>query len=360
MKVLYIDDRLPCREIGYGFPRAADIVAALRGYAAEVVVWPTEGPGETVQPVPEEVFVDADLVWVSRTRNVEVNIQALLSRRHDQICIFDIEAIGSERLEQMMCRTEPDSPTPDSVQALEKRERACIAAADIVVAVNRRDACKLASQWKAPHVLVVGHEHEPLASPRGFAERRGILFVGGFYKLPCPNEDALTFLLEEVMPLSPSRLFVNHPLTVAGHNAEILLDRPIGKLMKAYKVHVVSSPPSLARLYDRARAGVIPTRIAAGMPFKGTEMVCMGLPFVTTAVIADQLGMAGTGFDDPTRFARMLEALLEDEEAWRDLHQELMFIRQAYAPGVVTQQIGEVLNVASQLLHSDGSAEVTI
>ena len=354
MKVLYIDDRLPCREIGYGFPRSSAILASLGDYATEVVVWPTEGADGRLQQVPKDTFAAVDVIWISRTRNLEVNLQAVLSRRRDQICIFDIEAIGSERLEQMVGRADPDGLTLDSVQALVRRERACIAAADIVVAVNRRDASKLASQWRAPHVSVVGHEHESPASVQGFDERCGILFVGGFYRLPCPNEDALAFLLEKIMPAVPSRLLRDHPLTVAGHNAAMLMDRPIGKLLRANNVRIVSSLSSLVPLYARARVGVIPTRIAAGMPFKGTEMMCMGLPFVATAVVADQLEMAWAGFDDSARFAEELEALLIDGDAWRGMHQTLMSVRATFAPGVVSQQVGEVLNVASGLSCSQG------
>jgi glycosyltransferase involved in cell wall biosynthesis len=79
----------------------------------------------------------------------------------------------------------------------------------------------------------------------------------------------------------------------------------------------------LTSLYNEARVFVVPTRYAAGIPYKAHEAASFGVPLVVSNLIGEQLGWlhgseclaAGT----PIAFAGECCRLYQDPNLWKQL-----------------------------------------
>ena len=66
-------------------------------------------------------------------------------------------------------------------------------------------------------VAVIGHWREARPTPRAFADRAGMLFLGAIHEQDSPNHDALEWFVREVLPLVEQSLGWETRLTVAGY-----------------------------------------------------------------------------------------------------------------------------------------------
>ena len=113
----------------------------------------------------------------------------------------------------------------------------------------------------------------------GFADRRDIVFLGG-YKHP-PNIDAVLFFAREVLPLihaeAPDVRFI-----VAGANPG-----PELRALESEHVVVTGMIDDLRDVFDRTRVFVCPLRFGAGTKGKVSTAMAYGLPVVSTACGAE-------------------------------------------------------------------------
>jgi len=137
-----------------------------------------------------------------------------------------------------------------------------------------------------------------------------LLFVGslGYYV----NEDAVCFLLDEVLP--QLRTIAPRPfqLVVAGVGASKRLQR---RLRAEADVVWVDSPSAVGPLYQRATAALAPLRAGGGTRVKAIEAFAQGRPLVATAAAVAGLGVVpGVHYlpaEDGTDWVQVLRALLE-------------------------------------------------
>jgi glycosyltransferase involved in cell wall biosynthesis len=172
------------------------------------------------------------------------------------------------------------------------------------------------------NVTVIGHWREAQPTPRCFAQRAGMLFLGAMHQEESPNRDALAWFVCEVLPLVEEALGWETRLIVAGYVAP-----PIS--LAAYRNHpritLRGAVDDVAPLYDAHRIFLAPTRYAAGLPYKVHEAASYGLPVVASALLARQLEwrdgqelvVADTA--EPAEFARRIVALYRDPALWQRL-----------------------------------------
>lgn|GEM_PF-3832190 len=325
-RVLFIDDRLPYRRHGAGHPRAGSIVRALAELGCAVTVYPTLFPADeqtldlaarraelpsSIERVPnrgsaglgaflaERTF---DVIVVSRAHNLAL-IQRLLPSPPP--LIYDAEALTTDRDRRLAALTgTPLQP------GLEMQIQA-----DLILAVSDLDAAALRQAGHRTRTL--GHALQPRPTPRGFAQRAGVLFVGAFAGLGSPNADAVSWFATAIWPQIRTALGPVW-LTVAGARMppELLA---LDALSPDHGVELRGevSAAELEALYDQARIFVAPLRAAAGLPYKIHEAAAHGLPVVTTPLLAEQLGwqdeLAIASTDD---FAAKVIALYQDPVAW--------------------------------------------
>jgi GT2 family glycosyltransferase len=334
VKILYIEDRIPHRHLGSGFPRSNAILRHLvaQGHRVTCVSFTSRLLENEYCDIPREVELldgisqrdrlfqeyvpSSDIVWVSRPHNME----AFLKERVDAggssraRVIYDAEAIFAERdwRQAEMLGSEISSGVKS---AWLDRELALVKSADAVVVVSERDRKTMASGG-VRNVSIVGFRVSANPTAATFAERRTFLFVGAMHGADNPNADSMRYFCDLIWPTV--RKATGDELVIAGYGSDsALID------CKAAGVRILGRQDDLTSLYNEARVFVVPTRYAAGNPYKAHEAAAYGVPLVVSNLIGEQLGwqhendclVAGT----PITFAEACCRLYQNANLWKQL-----------------------------------------
>jgi O-antigen biosynthesis protein len=343
-RVLFIDDTIPLRMIGSGFVRSNDILHVMASLGYRVTVFPVNssrfGLASIYADMPDTVevmhdrgfdgltdFLTArqgyyDAIWIARTHNLD-RIRPILERmtsgsgRPPRI-VLDTEAIVSMR---DAARATLLGEIAVDVDAAIMQEFANAHFCQSIIAVNPDEAQKLRDLGFSD-VAVIGHLREPRPTPRGFAERAGLLFVGAMHRVDSPNYDALVWFVREVLPLVEQKLGWETRLTVAGYtDAQVSLEQ----FREHPRITLRGAVPDIDALYDWHRIFVAPTRYAAGVPYKVHEAASHGIPVVATELLRQQLGwvsgrdLLSVDVGDAAAFAQAIVSLYRDADLWQTL-----------------------------------------
>ncbi len=334
LKILYIDDRIPHRYLGAGFPRSVEILSSLvkQGHHVTCSSFTLPFQENEYSDIPRDVELldgfrnrdrlfreyvpHSDIVWVSRPHNMKAFLQErnMGMRSGRARLIYDAEAIFAER-DWLQGKT-LDRQLPENALAASLSEETSLAkSADAVVVVTQKDGATLARAG-VKKVYVVGHYLDPRPSPAGFADRRAFLFVGAMHGNDNPNADSMRYFCEAIWPAIHS--FTGSNLIIAGYGTrEALAD------LRVDGVHILGLQNDLSGLYNEARVFIVPTRYAAGIPLKAYEAAAFGVPLVVSGLIGKQLGWEHGKHcliaDDPTSFAEDCCRAYEEQELWERL-----------------------------------------
>jgi GT2 family glycosyltransferase len=346
-RLLVIDDRVPYTDRGSGDPR---MFALLRDLAA---LWPSaritflashgEDAERYAQPLLrlgievvappvdwpkwfEERRFHYSVVLASRHQNLERFGPFLKLSQPQALRIFDTEALTFLRLERQVELTEPGKQRNELRALAVKARQAEIKAvqeSDLVFCVSDDEARFVAEVAPGQKCFVLPGVIEPLADPPRFDERADLVFFGGFLAgSASPNQDALYYLVQHVIPL----FWEEHPdvgLNVIGADATDAV-----RALEGPRVRIVGYVEDPAGWLSRARVHVNPMRFGAGLKQKFLDSMAAGLPFVTTSVGAEgfPLGdMRGSLVaDDPAGLARLLGRLYTDRAEWERAQARLL------------------------------------
>ena len=302
MRIVYIDDRIPKRTLGAGFPRSNDVVTTLARTGHHVVcstsTFPVIGDGYEDLPREVEIFdgfrfrqklVDdyltcADVVWVSRPHNLKLlhsKYPALFANRKFAL-VYDAEAIFSPRSHDQAKLLGPAAVPLNPLEPSGLEEELSLAKlADAVVVVSEADR-RVMQEAGVQSVHVVGHSISATPTTSPFEKRDAFLFVGSVHGSDNPNADSI----REFCNTQWARIHraTGATFIVAGFGTELLRSE-----IADPTVEILGKQDDLRPLYDRARVFVVPTRYAAGMPFKAHEAAGFGVPMVVSPVIARQM-----------------------------------------------------------------------
>jgi len=201
-------------------------------------------------------------------------------------------------------------------------ERATCRQFDQVIAVSREDRAIMQHDYGVMNI-----DDVPTGVDTEFFRRSGkevedphnIVFTGSMDWLP--NEDAIRYFTEQVMPLV-KRVIPNLTLTVVGRN-------PYPGLLELSKrdpsIVVTGRVEDVRPFMERAAVYVVPLRIGGGTRLKIFEAMAMEKPIVSTSVGAEGLpvkhGEELLLADTPESFAESLIQLLSDTTLAKDLGQ---------------------------------------
>ena len=256
-------------------------------------------------------------VWLHRPE-VATILQAAVREHAPQATLVYVPHDLHHLREQRRFATTGDAGALEAAAVLEAEERRALAGADAVhvfsgheEALLRDAAAGAPVRWIPLFAL-----DDELPAPTPFADRAGLLFVGGFDHEP--NRDAVVWFLDEVLPLLADEV-ADATLTVVGA-------RPPRAIRTRADDRVVVTGPvpeeDLRALYARARVVIAPLRFGAGLKGKVVEAMAAGVPVVTTPVGAEGL----PGADPPLvvagsaeELAARLTELYTDEPRWERL-----------------------------------------
>jgi glycosyltransferase involved in cell wall biosynthesis len=330
--------------MGSGFVRSADIIEVMASLGHRVTVYPVNvtrsglasvyvDMPDTAEVMHDRQFDDLadfltarqgyyDAIWIARTHNLD-RIKPLLERattgtgRPPRI-VLDTEAIASQR---DAGRAVLSGEASFDVDAAILGEFANAVFCQSIVAVNPSEARKLRDLGFSD-VAVIGHLREPRPTPRAFADRAGMLFIGAMHHTDSPNYDGLVWFIENVLPLVEQALGWETRLTVVGYvGGDVSLDR----FRDHSRVTLRGVVSDTGKLYDSHRIFVAPTRYAAGAPYKVHEAASFGLPVVATDLLRHQLGwedgsdLLSADAAEPEAFAKHIVTLYRDPTLWQTL-----------------------------------------
>jgi len=333
LRILYIDDRVPHRTLGSGFPRSNDILSQLAALGHHVTCVAISFPffGDEHSDIPREVELFdglrdreaivreripcSDIVWVSRPHNLHRLLEEGMSLAPPRPfrLVYDAEAIFAERGQ---LESQVKGPTEAILCGPVVEDEFSLArSADAVVVVGERDRQAMLEAGVVG-VHVVGHSISPAPTSPSFSERHTFLFVGAVHSRSDPNADSVRYFCTSIWPAVHRA--TRATLIVAGYGTDEYLSD-----LGSSSVRILGPQDDLQPVYERARVFVVPTRFAAGLPFKAHEATTRGVPLVVSDVIARQLSWRD-GLDylvgpDAGTFARQCIRLYGDEVLWESL-----------------------------------------
>ncbi len=367
-RVLFLDDRVPHPWLGSGFPRARTMLLALRKSGFFVTLFPMDPavleedwnlvysdlPRDTevmneMGPQLLEAFLRNrrnyyDAIIVSRPHNMNY-LRPILTAHPDWFettpVIYDAEALFAPR-DIDLRKLRGEVLTESEIEKVYRDEISLASPADCVMAVSQLDREAFLSHG-IQRVYVLGHALQAAPTPRPFAGRSGLLFIGAIHDEGSPNGDSMIWFISEIWPLIQSALGPGATLTIAGVNKSERIASMAGP-----SIRILGHRESVTDLYDRARVFVAPTRFAAGIPHKVHEASARGVPVVATPVLARQLawkdevevGVAG----DAESFAAKCIALHENELLWNRMRDSALdAIRKDCSVDAFEQQFLDIL-----------------
>lgn len=333
-RVLFIDDRLPRRDLGSGFPRALEFIESLVEAGCFVTHYPLQFPHElweeARQFLPETVEIAANrgvfelqdflearqdfyhAIIVSRPHNMVV-LNSIISCHSEwfsgKSLIYDAEAMFSLR-EIIQAEVNGKPFTPEKSNQLIRDELAITKYANRIITVSQAEADHFLRYGKK-NVFVLGHALDIAQKTPGFQERTGYLFIGAMPSDASPNADSLIWFLRHVWPMITAQGAAH--LDIVG-----LCEAPTVMGFASDTVRIHGRVDNVSSFYANARLFIVPTRFAAGIPHKAHEAAAQGLPMVVTPLIASQLGWeeeVAVG-ESPSGFAKACIALYNDPILW--------------------------------------------
>ncbi len=240
-----------------------------------------------------------------------------LVRRHAPQARFifdtvDLHYLREQRAAELAGRTD----LAKTAEQTRKQELDVIGRSDITLVVSPVEQALLANDAPGARVEVLSNVHEVFGCRRPFAQRRDLMFIGG-YQHP-PNVDAATWFVREVWPLvhrvAPELRF---HLIGSKANDEV---KALGDVEGVqFHGHVEDIEPFL----DGCRLAVAPLRYGAGVKGKVNMSMSYGQPVVATPTAVE--GMHLRAGDDvlvaatPEDFAQAVLRLYGDETLWQQL-----------------------------------------
>ncbi|HET9048334.1 MAG TPA: glycosyltransferase [Chiayiivirga sp.] len=256
-----------------------------------------------------------DLVFVSR--HYIASRYLSLVRAHAPKARFAFDTVDLHYLrEQRAAELAGSAELARTAEGTRKQELALIEASDVTLVVSPVEKELLAREAPMARVEILSNVHEVFGCRRGFDERKGIWFVGG-YQHP-PNVDAALWFAQDILPLVRAELpeLEFHLVGSKAPNEVMALAELPGVRFHGF---VNDIEPFL----DGCRLAVAPLRYGAGVKGKVNMSMSYGQPVVATPIAVE--GMFAEAerdvlvAEEPQAFAAAVLRAYRDEALWASL-----------------------------------------
>ncbi|MFL9584545.1 glycosyltransferase [Stenotrophomonas sp. AB1(2024)] len=336
-QVLILDERVPQPDRDSGSLRQYNLIRMLLAEGLHVVFVPTlrehaGAPTEALQRLGVEVwyapFLEGVGAWlrehgprfavVMMVRHHVASECLPLLRRYapDARRVFDTVDLHYLR-ERRGAELAGDAGLLRNAERTRARELAVMAASDVTVLVSEAERVQLQADAPAVHVELISNLHEVAGGGASWAQRRDLVFVGGF-RHP-PNVDAMHWFIGEVF----ARIRAQLP-EVRFHCIGADVPPALHALAATQPGVVIHGfVPVVTPYMDEVRIAVAPLRFGAGVKGKVNLSMAHGQPVVATTCGVEGMhlrdGEDVLVADDAEAFAAAVVRLYRDEALWQRL-----------------------------------------
>jgi GT2 family glycosyltransferase len=184
-------------------------------------------------------------------------------------------------------------------------------------------------------------------SKLNFADREGLLFIGG-YNHP-PNVDAVQWLCKEIMPIVWQQI-PDLKVTLLGSNPP----REVQQLAKNdERIEVTGYVEDVTPFFIGCRVFVVPLRYGAGMKGKVGQSLEYGLPLVSTGIGIEGMGLIPEQqvlvADTAEVFAQQILRLYHDRSLWEKVANHSKQAIDPYTPAKQKPHLARMLDQLGNL-----------
>lgn len=297
--------------------------------------------------VTKELFIykiaeKLDIAWLHRPNIFEKYYQQIKQANTNIKLVFDMVDFHYLRLSREFKDSQDLNTKTEAERYLQIELNNCNQA-DSIIVISEDDKTELLKHYNKPEkMVVIGNVHDYIKKTDEFLtveNRKDLLFVGGFKHMP--NEDAVLYLHNEIMPL----VWEIHPEIkvniVGSYPTQTVLE------LHSKKFNVIGFVEDVSLYYKTAKLFVAPLKYGAGVKGKIGQSFEYSLPVVTTDIGAE-------GFDfspfsqtmianNKRDFANQIVALYTNNELWNELSDFSPKIIQPFSLKHISSTIDQVL-----------------
>lgn len=255
-----------------------------------------------------------DVVLIARHYIAAKHIDAVREFAPRALIVFDTHDLHFLR-EERLAALEGDSAAAASAAGARETELALIRKCDVTLVVSPVEKHLLATLAPASNVMVLSNIHDVHPPGKPFAEREGLVFIGGF-RHP-PNTDGVLWYAREVLPRVREKL-PGVPTYILGSEVPDSIRR-----LAADDFIVTGYVEDLAPYFTGCRVSISPLRYGAGVKGKINLAMSYGVPVVATRTSIEGMhltpGVDVLVGDDAEGFADAVARVYTDERAWTAL-----------------------------------------
>lgn len=283
-----------------------------------------------------------DYAWISRPM-LNVKYQKICQVNPKTKIIFDTVDLHYVRMIRQ-AENEKNEKLLRKAKKFKRLELALAHKANATLTVTDTEKVLLEQEGLA-NVFVVPNVHEIQSyNNKPFAERHGIVFIGGYKHQP--NIDAVKWLIDEIMP-NVWRSLGDVPVYLLGSYPPTEVCA-----LASDKVQVPGFLENVDSYFLNARIFVAPLRYGAGMKGKIGQSLEFGLPIVSTSIGVEGMNLTheeqALVADDTIEFTAKIIQLYQDEQLWHKIQKNAVKSIEQYTPTVVKAQIKDLLDTLDQ------------
>ena len=330
LKVTFFADNLEFRE---------PYVSQIQSLGVEVIYHPVES---YVTPLLERIAGDYDVIMLSRATVAVKHVDTVKRVAPGAKLVFDTVDLHFLRQERE-AELANNGLQRAAAATMKEQELTIMSKSDMTIVVSSVEQKLLADIVPTVRVGIVSNIHVTMPGPKGFADRHGAIFIGGF-RHP-PNIHAITWYVENVLPVL-RRKGAGIVTTVIGSNAPPSLQK-----FASDDFVIAGFIPDVTPFYNDAKLSISPLRYGAGVKGKVNIAMQYGVPVVATSPSVEGMylrsGKDVLCADDAEEFAAAMIRANSDAALWDKLRTNgLANIEQHFSRQTARRALGELLDIA--------------
>jgi len=298
-KVTFVADNLEHRQ---------PYVAQLQQRGVEVLFHPFV---RSVADLLSKRGPEFDIIVISRHYIAVKHIDAVRAFSPKSLVVFDTVDLHFLRTERQ-AELEGNALARASARAKRDEELTLIRKADVTLVVSTFEQTLLAELAPDARVIVLSTIHELYPPGKPFAEREGLVFIGGFQHPP--NTDAVLWYAQDVLPHVRAAL-PGVKTYIVGSKVPANV-----RALAAEDFIVTGYVPDVTPYFSGCRVSIAPLRYGAGVKGKINLAMSYGLPVVATTPSVEGMFLVPEQdvlvADEAKAFADAIVRLYHDEALW--------------------------------------------